>query len=242
MLTVGMLGHLSRIPRAKGLGSTVKGWGEEGRGGDVAPRAVYSTDTWRDEEQRAWAAREDEDRGGRYRSKDLMSVKRADAQLSLPILKKPTTRNHHHPISSPLSQFTRQSDDYLLSTIYFREVLVRRLRTLKTFVRATVLGKKNPPKDAAIGSTHHLCLSGGLRPLWGLPLSLTYLIRPLKLINMNASRGRLKAFLRKEGRREREEKHGGVGGRGFLCLRTMSWWLFKPLSGSGLIPRAAVMG
>lgn len=51
MLTVGMLGHLSRIPRAKGSGSTVKGWGEEGR--DVAPRAVYSTDTWRDEEQRA---------------------------------------------------------------------------------------------------------------------------------------------------------------------------------------------
>lgn len=168
--------------------------------------------------------------GGRGQTGEV-SIKRPDVRqtcrcsvVSQPILKKPQnqTRNHHHPISSPLSQFTRQSDDYLLSTIYFREVLVRRLRTLKTFVRATVLGKKNPPKDAAIGSTHHLCLSGGLRPLWGLPLSLTYLIRPLKLINMNASRGRLKAFLRKEGRREREEKHGGVGGRGFLCLRTMS--------------------
>lgn len=149
--------------------------------------------------------------GGRGRRGEA-SIKRPDVRqtcrcsvVSQPILKKPQnqTRNHHHPISS------RQSDDYLLSTIYFREVLVWRLRTLKTFVRATVLWKKNPPKDAAIGSTHHLCLSGGLRPLWGLPLSLTYLIRPLKLINMNASRGRLKAFLRKEGRREREEKHGG---------------------------------
>lgn len=80
------------------------------------------------------------------------------------------------------------------------------------------------PEDVAIGSAHHLCLSGGLRPLWGLPLSLTYLIRPLKLINMNASRGQLKAFLRMEGRRKREEMDG-VGGfrrRGFLCLRTMS--------------------
>lgn len=103
--------------------------------------------------------------------------------------------------------------------------------------------KTHTPKDVTIGSAHHLCLSRGLRPLWGLPLSLTYLIRPLKLINMNASRGQLKACLRKEGRRKREEKDGGdFRGRGFLCLRTMSWWLFKPLSGSGLIPRTAVMG
>lgn len=67
------------------------------------------------------------------------------------------------------------------------------------------------PEDVATGSAHHLCLCGGLRPLWGLPLSLTYLIRPLKLINMNASRGQLKAFLRKEGRRKREERDEGGG-------------------------------
>lgn len=81
----------------------------------------------------------------------------------------------------------------------------------------TMLERKNTTVDVAIGSAHHLCLSGGLRPLWGLPLSLTYLIRPLKLINMNASRGQLKAFLRKEGRRKREEKDGGdFRGRGFF--------------------------
>lgn len=74
--------------------------------------------------------------------------------------------------------------------------------------------EENTAEDVAIGSAHHLCLSGGLRPLWGLPLSLTYLIRPLKLINMNASRGQLKAFLRKEGRRRREEKDGRRGVRG----------------------------
>lgn len=78
--------------------------------------------------------------------------------------------------------------------------------------------KHNTPEDVGIGSAHHLCLSGGLRPLWGLPLSLTYLIRPLKLINMNASRGQLKAFLRQEGRREREEKDGGILEEGgFVC-------------------------
>lgn len=74
----------------------------------------------------------------------------------------------------------------------------------------TILEKNtHTPEDVAIGSAHHLCLSGGLRPLWGLPLSLTYLIRTLKLINMNASRGQLKTFLRKEGRRKGGERDGG---------------------------------
>lgn len=40
---------------------------------------------------------------------------------------------------------------------------------------------------------------------------------------MNASRGQLKAFLRKEGRRKREEEDGeGVWRKGVLCLWTMS--------------------
>lgn len=77
---------------------------------------------------------------------------------------------------------------------------------------------KQAPQDATVGSAHHLCLSGGLRPLWGLPLSLTYLIRPLKLINMNGSRGQLKAFLRKEGRREREGWGGFLEEGGFVSL------------------------
>lgn len=80
---------------------------------------------------------------------------------------------------------------------------------------------KQAPQDVTVGSAHHLCLSGGLRPLWGLPLSLTYLIRPLKLINMNGGRGQLKAFLRKEGRREREG-WGDFRRKGVLCLWTMS--------------------
>lgn len=131
----------------------------------------------------------------------------------------------HHHLALP---FTRQGDDCLFnksgSVMFWFSKLNSEIKDIKNFSMHDYAGKKtHTPEDVAIGSAHHLCLSAGLRPLWGLPLSLTYLIRPLKLINMNASRGQLKAFLRKEGRRKREEKDGGdFRGRGFLCLRTMS--------------------
>lgn len=158
--------------------------------------------------------------GGRVRSyqgKELMF-----SALPVPI-KSPEPSQNHGTVIITL-ELMRQGDD-CLTVIFWLSKINSEINDIKKFCMHDSAGEKNthPASDVSIGSAHHLCLSGGLRPLWGLPLSLTYLIRPLKLINMNASRGQLKAFLRKEGRREREEEDGEGGQRkGVLCLWTMS--------------------